>query len=109
MRESAYIDILPDGKVQWVGSGNELTGSLATIAPLPRRVSSIEPVNPFLRLLFHGLRRIGGDGGRIAAFTRSWGVLWRVRIHGGVILPETFRDREEAITAELRHLEGLKR
>ncbi len=70
-----------------------------------RRASHVEPINPALRLAFRALRWLGGDKGRVAAFTRSWGCQWRVDLapSGGGIL-EPFAARADAIAAEIEWL-----
>ena len=102
---STQVRILIDGTIEFIGESNELTGSLVSTSPLPRRASSIEPVNPLLRVAFHSIRRIANDTSRLAGWTRRWPVSWRVRIHGGPILPGTYRDRQAAISDEINWLE----
>ena len=71
-----------------------------------RRASHVEPNNFALRILFHGLRRVLGDKGRMSDFTRRWPILWRVNLSpvGGPILFIRYRDRQAAIRAEVEWL-----
>jgi hypothetical protein len=68
-----------------------------------RRASHIEPLYPVSRVLFHLLRKLFGETGRVAEWTRHWDVLWRVNLKpsGGPILPYYFHDRQKAIAAEI--------
>jgi hypothetical protein len=87
-----------------------------------RRASHVEPASRDLRILFHTLRFIFGEQGRIADWTRKWVCLWRVNTApvGGPILrmkdvrtpcPQAMREniavwlnRQEAIDAEIAFL-----
>jgi hypothetical protein len=71
-----------------------------------RRASHVEPDSWLLRLAFHALRHFYGDKGRMSDFTRNWPCLWRVntRPTGGPILPGRWRNRQEAIDAEVSWL-----
>lgn len=65
-----------DGTIQW------LTPPPFTI-PGPRfkkRFSTITPVNPVLHFAFWILRLCFGEKGRVAAWTRRWRVLWRMKV-----------------------------
>src|ERR1700761_632029 len=68
-----------------------------------RRASHVEPVSPMLRAVFHTLRYMFGEKGKIAAFTRLWPCLWRINLSpvSGPILPDTYRNRQAAIDAEI--------
>jgi len=68
-----------------------------------KRASHVEPDSLVFRLLFHTLRHVFGDKGRMSDFTRSWPCLWRVNTKptAGVILPGRWRNRQEAIDAEI--------
>lgn len=70
-----------------------------------RRMSHVEPVSWPLRLLFHLVRGVVADSSAAAAWTRGWRCLWRVRIFGGPVLAGGWRDREQAIAAEVDWLE----
>ena len=67
------------------------------------RASHVEPGNVILRIIFHGLRQILGDKGRMSEFTRRWNCLWRVNTKpvGGPILAGRYRNRKDAIEAEI--------
>jgi hypothetical protein len=71
-----------------------------------RRGSHVEPNNWTLRIVFHALRQWLGDKGRMSDFTRSWKILWRVNTKptAGVILPQRYTNRQEAIDAEVTFL-----
>lgn len=68
-----------------------------------RRASHVEPDGFVFRIAFHALRNFFGDKGRMSEFTRSWPCLWRVNTKptAGVILPGRWRDRQQAIDAEI--------
>lgn len=108
--DSIILDILPDGSVEFVGSmdqlGGELIGSKRAARYLPHRASHVEPINPPLRCLFHFLRSRFSEQGRVAAWTRSWPIVWRVNIVDGPILPGRYRDREQAIRDEVDWLQN---
>lgn len=73
----------------------------ASVGVRVRRVSYIEPCSWPLRKAFHMLRRLCGDGGRVADWTRRWGCLWRVNfgpVRGPIQGP--FSKREEALEWE---------
>lgn len=84
--------------------------STAWLKPLghvtTRRASHVEPDKWPLRLIFHVLRWFFGDKGWMATFTRHWPCLWRVNVSPlhGPILPGRWRDRQEAIEAEVEWL-----
>jgi hypothetical protein len=66
-----------------------------------RRASHIEPASWALRKLFHGLRRIFGDRGRVADRTRQWSCNWRIDFSptvGGIVGP--FNTRADALAHE---------
>lgn len=97
------ITFRPNGTAQHVGDSDLLAGSVARATK--QRASSIEPQNVLLRLAFHAIRGTVSDSSRLAAWTRTWACRWRVRIHGGPVLPGTFSDRAEAIRAEIAWLQ----
>jgi hypothetical protein len=70
------------------------------------RASHVEPDNFLLRILFHALRTVLGDKGRMSDFTRRWPCLWRVNTAptAGVILPNRYTNRQAAIDAEVEFL-----
>src|SRR5258708_3857840 len=45
---------------------------------ITRRASHVEPGLRYERWLFHFLRAIFGDKGRVSDWTRAWYTLWRV-------------------------------
>lgn len=70
------------------------------------RASHVEPVSWVLRWLFHAIRSRVADGSGLAEWTRSWSCLWRARIFDGPTLGP-YRDRAEAIAAEIEWLENM--
>jgi hypothetical protein len=70
------------------------------------RASHVEPDNFVLRIIFHGLRQVLGDKGRMSEFTRNWPIRWRVNTKpvGGPILAGRWRNRKDAIDAEIKFL-----
>ena len=74
-----------------------------------RRGSYIEPVNALLRVLFHLLRSVVGDKGRMSDFTRAWPCQWRINMKpvDGGILPVYYYNRQAAIEAEVDALNKL--
>lgn len=102
--ESIRVSISDDGVMRFLVS--DATRHLLTDASKVRRASHVEPCAYVLRLLFHGLRKVCGEYGRVAEFTRTWGCAWRINLApiNGPILPETYRDRSQAIQREIDHL-----
>jgi hypothetical protein len=67
------------------------------------RASRIEPVSLVKRLCFRALRRLGGDRGRIAAWTRRWQGPWRATLLStGATF--THPQRSECIRWEIQQL-----
>lgn len=64
------------------------------------RASSIEPCNSVLRCLFSFIRSRVSDESFLAAFTRSWSCMWRIRFFDGTIIGP-FRSRNEAVLVEV--------
>jgi hypothetical protein len=98
------IVIDPNGEMRTIATPE--AESLGLGSGKRRRASYIEPANRPLRWLFRRLRRMFGDYGRVAAFTRSWPCEWRVDLtpSAGPIVGG-FHDRAEAIRFEVRWLE----
>lgn len=99
------VTITPTGEVQFL-----YDESLAELVPkdaVIKRASHVLPQNLILRILFHVLRSIWGEYGWMAEFTRSWSCLWYVDLSpvGGPTLPQRFKNRAEAITAEVEWLQ----
>lgn len=67
-----------DGSLQWLG---DPPFNLPVTEVTRRRYSEIVPLDPLLCLWFRILRRLFGEKGRVAAWTRRWLCVWR-----GVIL-----------------------
>jgi hypothetical protein len=101
------ITFHPDGTAEHVGETHLLDGSVASRTK--RRASHIEPLAPDLRVLFHLCRWIagflkGGEESWLAAWTRRWPCIWRVRIVDGPTLG-CYADRQQAIRDEIEWLE----
>ena len=103
--QTVTISITEDGSTRFLVS--ECTRHLLTDTSVIQRASNVEPVRYTLRLAFHGLRLIFGDYGRVAEFTRHWNCVWRVNLApiGGPVLPGRWRNRQDAIDAEIAHLQ----
>ena len=71
-----------------------------------RRASHVEPEERPLRFLFHVLRYIFGDKGRMSEFTRHWPCTWRVNLTpvGGPVMSHRWQLRQDAIDAEVEWL-----
>jgi hypothetical protein len=59
-----------------------------------KRVSHIYPQNLILRTIFKTLRKLFGDNGKIADWTRNWKCKWQVEILGQ--LPTTYNKQENS-------------
>lgn len=79
---------------------------------ITKRASHVEPAPRYERWLFHFLRAIFGDKGRVSDWTRQWNTLWRIDTSpvGGPILRDADGDirywfnRQAAIDAEIAFL-----
>lgn len=85
---------------------NKATGCVEWLAPPPflipvekqsrRRFSEIVPVALLPRILFRLLRLLFGERGKVAAWTRTWCVMWRAKIligkHKGKWMEHAFRE-----------------
>lgn len=93
------------GEAQYLVS--ELSHFLIEDGSTIERASHVEPVSIALRCLFYALRALFGEYGHMASFTRAWGCKWQVNLApvNGPMLPETYRDRQKAIDAEIAWLE----
>jgi hypothetical protein len=100
------INIEPDGQISFLGdlpAGLDLP--LAN--PRRRRVSTIQPVSLAKRWAFLFLRKVAGDTGRVAAWTRTWKCKWRATI---LATGQTavFENRQAALDWEYEILTGPK-
>jgi len=91
------IIVRPDGTI--TGIKSPITEALGL--QQRKRVSHIEPVSPWLRGLFHAVRRRVADDSRLAAFTRQWPCKWQVRFLGSGELLGPFNSRQLALEAEI--------
>lgn len=109
------ITFNPDGTAEHLGDEHCAAAKLLPAARRTARASHIEPYRWPLRWAFHAVRGLEGllarqdvlwaKAGLLTALTRLWPCLWRVRVVGGPVLPGCYRDRDEAIAAEIRWLE----
>ncbi|MBN2003774.1 MAG: hypothetical protein JXA21_10490 [Anaerolineae bacterium] len=93
-------------------------GTLAVIAHAPEDVRTVPgdvvnlargghvwPKHGFKRLAFRLLRRLCGNRGRVAAWTRTWRGAWLViRADNGQRLPGEFASHGDAVKAEVAWL-----
>jgi hypothetical protein len=73
------------------------------------RASHVVPSGFFKRLTFRVLRRLFGDCGRLANWTRSWQNSWQAEMVGGPVL-RGYATRQAALQAErdwIRENRGL--
>ena len=72
-----------------------------------QRASHVEPISFPLRIVFHLLRAVFGEEGKISDWTRSWDCFWRVNLSpvGGPISLCGIKPRQYAIQAEIDWLE----
>ncbi len=91
------VTVLPNGDVQFLG---EDLFDLPLGKVKRRRLSRIVPLSLWKRIAFFALRRVCGEQGRVAAFTRKWNCEWEVRLIGR---PGTFRsmDRSACVAWEM--------
>lgn len=106
MDSAITISIDPQsGSVSFLVS--ESTKNFLSDEAIIRRASHVEPTNPLLRWLFHGVRYVFGEDSRAGNWTRRWPVKWRVNLFpiDGPILSVIYNNRDEAIQAEIDWLE----
>lgn len=72
-----HLKIKPNGDLEFLGFPPP---GLKVPVMEARRFSEIVPVNVMLCLAFRILRRVFGEGGRIAGWTRQWPCRWRATI-----------------------------
>lgn len=86
---------------------NEDSETFITSDSVIRRASHVEPVNVFLRAMFHGVRAIFGEDGKLGDWTRQWDCYWRVNLApvGGPVGNAAIKPRRYAIKAEIDWLE----
>lgn len=94
------MNLKPDGRMEWI-DGEPF---IPVVNVRKHRLSHITPAfHPIKTPLFKLLRRLFGDEGRVAAWTRRWRCLWFVKM---VRCGEwsVFRDRSNAVHWERQHL-----
>jgi hypothetical protein len=102
--ERIIIKLDEDGVTRFLVNAD--TAEFLTDTSIVKRASHVEPDRFILRILFHGIRYMFGENGRMANFTRVWPCIWRTNLapSGGPILPERYRNRKDAIDAEIAYL-----
>jgi hypothetical protein len=95
------ITILPSGEIEFLGDICPIDLPLGKT--VRRRVSTIQPLCLWKRLAFLFLRRVCGEQGRVAAFTRKWSGPWTARILA-TGQTHTFNTRARAIAWEIEVL-----
>jgi hypothetical protein len=98
------ITINTDGSIEFLGDTCPLDLPLANA--VRRRVSVIEPTKFWKKKAFQILRRVAGETGAAAAFTRRWSGPWRVTILA-TGQTEVFQERSDAIAWEINLLNEL--
>ncbi len=100
------IRIKADGTTEFIDVP-ELAELKSGGAATKRRASHVEPWRRGYRWAFHLLRRVFGEDGRVARFTRRWPIYWRVNLtpSGGPILDYKYANREQAIADEVTWLQ----
>lgn len=98
------VTITPEGDIRFLV--NEDSAFLLEDNAVVRRASHVEPDSLSLRYIFHGLRFIFGEYGKVGNFTRVWPCAWRVNLTptGGPILDDVWYNRQDAIDAEVVYL-----
>lgn len=104
MKQPITVSIATDGTIRFLVTPD--SHCLMTATSTVYRASHVEPVNRALRFLFYALRTRTSDTGLVATFTRLWPCLWRVNLSpvNGPILPDTYRNRKQAIAKEIQWL-----
>lgn len=103
--DTIVVTIEEDGSI--VCLKNNVTASLLEMgSSITKRASHVEPDNGLLRIIFHILRKLFGERGKMADFTRQWSCLWRVNLIPvkGPILASRWKNRQKAIDAEIEWL-----
>lgn len=98
------VTVGTDGTARFLVS--ETTKGFLDERAIISRASYVEPRHRGLRFLFHLIRRVFGDEGRMAAWTRQWAATWRVNFApiNGPILDQAWEDRGAALDAEVEWL-----
>lgn len=97
------IIMRPDGQIMAIAHATrdaQMISALGVVAEV-RRGGRVVPASFLKRALFCALRRLFGDGGRVAAWTRRWRGPWYVDMtpsRGPILGP--FPNRAQAIRAE---------
>jgi len=102
--KTVTITVDEDGEIKFLV--DEHSKPFITPETVVKRASHVEPANPLLRVMFHGLRSVCSRQSSLAEFTRMWPCDWRINLApiGGPILPGTYEDRQDAIDEEVRFL-----
>lgn len=104
-KESVLLSIKPDGVVERVVGGEFIEQVAGASVTGKRRASHVYPSDPFLEALFRLVRKIFGDDGPMAQWTRGWNCRWYVDLRpvGGKTMG-LFSKRATAIAYEQQWL-----
>lgn len=105
--ETLQIVIGEDGSVTMIDSPAARVIAESLGSSEVARASHVEPDNVWLRAIFYHIRSRVSDDSWLAAWTRRWRCWWRVTIvctNEDITLPGLWRNREDAIAAEVAWL-----
>ncbi len=100
--KTTTVTVLPNGDVQFLG---EDLFDLPLGKIRRRRLSTIRPTCVWKLIAFLYLRRVCGEQGRVAAFTRKWKGPWRATILA-TGEAAVFEKRSDAIGWEIETING---
>ncbi len=105
MKHKHTISLLPDGTLEFLGDTLPIDIPITVLKT--RRVSHILPMNKPKRAAFRILRKVFGERGKVAAWTRTWSGPWQAII---IATGETYASdsRQNCIEWELETLNGAK-
>lgn len=92
------IIIHQTGTIECLGNPLEIPGKSHS-----SRWSEIIPVATIPRIAFRLIRRLAGDNGGLAAWTRRWPVMWELRILQGTLKGYTARCNCRQTLIDLEH------
>jgi hypothetical protein len=106
-REELSLVVDDDGTVAYVDFGaverDVILGLVSEATTVHReRASHVLPVDPVERAAFRALRRVFGDEGPVADWTRTWQGFWEVDLRpiGGPVLPTWYYSHSDGVEAE---------
>jgi hypothetical protein len=103
--DSVIVTIDENGDARYLVS--DISKGFVDSGTIIQRASNIEPSSWGLRFLFHAIRHLFGDEGRLADWTRQWKTCWRINLTpvGGPVWDGSWEDRSTAIKNEVEWLE----